>query len=283
MSQSPPNKLLETSVQALVFKTVKIIIEEPAVVARTFDDFELAPQLLPQNLSKLSYEEIAPFLFVRDGNGGVFSVEVREFVRKGFAVGGSDKSVASVAGYGSALITTVPLQHDGSTAGSVRLVTPAIKHTPSGSIGGGGKKEGGSIKSSASYRAGTPVKFEDLKDAISLHSSSELQYSTEGGSIRTVTPGPKTKIDVKKLLNNISSSITRVGDKNQLLEPGIMTGKHYGGRFSGSLGKSANSSNKNASTVVGTLLEIGDVKEYDFPADSLDNGTYLATTKAAFD
>ncbi|KAJ3121406.1 membrane anchoring protein efr3a [Physocladia obscura] len=280
-SPSLPIKLLEISVQTHVFKTLQTTSGEPAVSARTFENSESMPHLSPQNLSKLSYDEIAPFLFGRDGNGGVFGIDVRDFVAKDFDSGG-DESVAGVASYGSGLITTIPLQHDRSTVGSMRLVTPAIKYTPSGSIGGSGvKKEGESIKSSASYRAGTPVKFEDLKDAISLHSSSEFQYSAEGGSIRTVTPGPKTKIDVKKLLNNISLSITRAGDKNQLLEPGIMAGKHYGARFNSGLGKSGKSSNMNAG-VGGIVPEIEAAKEHDSPDDE-DDGTYLATAKTSFD
>ncbi|KAJ3240390.1 Protein EFR3 B [Chytriomyces hyalinus] len=90
----------------------------------------------------------------------------------------------------------------------------------SASVRSGVDLGGGSV----STRPDTPVKFEDLKDAISVHSTADAT-GKGSNSIRSVTPSARQgKLDVKNFLTNISSTISKsnLGGKH-FQEPG--TGK----------------------------------------------------------
>ncbi|KAI9343963.1 hypothetical protein BDR26DRAFT_1006119 [Obelidium mucronatum] len=117
-------------------------------------------------------------------------------------------------------------RYSGVVEGGLSVVSIAKLATRPSEGLGVGKKDVESVRSGASFRADTPIKFEDLKDAISIHSSS-TEVRVVDSSLRTVTPTPKGKIDVKKLLNNISTSITNVSThkKSHFLEPSHL-GKH---------------------------------------------------------
>ncbi|KAJ3059250.1 hypothetical protein HDU98_004738, partial [Podochytrium sp. JEL0797] len=115
--------------------------------------------------------------------------------------------------------------------------TPVVKPSFTPRVPSDGKSfrvEAVSVRSGTSFKMDLqPVKFEDLKDAISVHSSGE-SIRTANGSFRAITPvlpvNKKGKVDVKKLLNSISSSIKDVGQKSHFLEPSRLGKQHI--RFS---------------------------------------------------
>ncbi|KAJ3352826.1 hypothetical protein HDU83_007628 [Entophlyctis luteolus] len=110
----------------------------------------------------------------------------------------------------SALITSFVHRTSGSFSDS-----PSNNLTVTRSSSAGRRKEGESLRSAASFNAGgVSIKFEDLRDAISIHTASEIRTG-ENCSDRTtrtrtpsIAPMHSGNIDVRKLFNNISSTIS---------------------------------------------------------------------------
>ncbi|KAJ3029786.1 UNVERIFIED_CONTAM: Protein EFR3 B [Siphonaria sp. JEL0065] len=186
--------------------------DSAGAAARTFSaagDFE-SPALIPST-------EVLPLLF----QSNLINVEtVKTKISEEFAVG--------EAGNASSSLSSVHIGKRYSVVdGGLSVVATASTKLPSRDYEGlpSSKKDVESVRSGASFRMDTPVKFEDLKDAISIHSTS-TDIRIVDGSLRTVTPTPKNKIDVKKLLSNISTSISNVSQKkSNFLEPSHL-GKH---------------------------------------------------------
>ncbi|KAI8620878.1 hypothetical protein BC830DRAFT_410472 [Chytriomyces sp. MP71] len=130
--------------------------------------------------------------------------------------------------------------HAPPTMSKTNSFTPGRAPTPSGNeflkpgrlVGSGESSRSavipaGAANGSLQSRADTPIKFEDLKDAISVHSGAEGKANGDGGegSVRSTSASVKIgdKVDVKKLLSGISMTVANMSPK-KFLEPGTGLG-----------------------------------------------------------
>ncbi|KAJ3245495.1 Protein EFR3 B [Chytriomyces hyalinus] len=222
--------ILQASVAHYVLQ--KRVENMKLVAARTFDESIQIPSFLG-----IPRDVVVPILLA--GLAGK-STEIRETLDTEFSTNlkdgyrrGSKPAVGGVAGIGgiarprsikqfSIMQTGKIGSVEGNGPASQSLGSDLLKPgtSSSASVRSGVDVGGGSV----STRPDTPVKFEDLKDAISIHSSADAT-GKGSNSIRSVTPSARQgKLDVKNFLTNISSTISKsnLGGKH-FQEPG--TGK----------------------------------------------------------
>ncbi|KAJ3390630.1 hypothetical protein HDU84_007181 [Entophlyctis sp. JEL0112] len=197
----------------------KILAAEAVPIA--FDDTCFFG-LRDKHLDDLSREKVLPLLNASQAFG--MSKEYQEGIHADFS---KDRVVSGFPGATQTpLITSFARRISGNFSDS-----PPNNLTAAGSSSMGKRKEGESLRSAASFNAGgVSIKFEDLRDAISIHTSSEIRIG-ENGSDRTtrtgtpsIVPVSSGKIDVRKLLSNISSTIAATNAQT-LKEPPLGT-KH---------------------------------------------------------
>ncbi|KAJ3221493.1 membrane anchoring protein efr3a, partial [Chytriomyces hyalinus] len=219
------------------------------IAARTFNEWTQTPAFLA-----IPRDDIVPMLL--DGLAanateirGVFDAEFPTNLADGYRRG--SRSVGGGNAVAGITVTTRPRSIkqfsiaqtgkigsvEGSGPASQSLGSDLLKpESSSASVRSGAVLGGGSV----SMRPETPVKFEDLKDAISIHSGADTT-AKGSNSIRSVTPSARQgKMDVKKFLTTITIPGSNLGGK-QFHEP-----------RSGKLPSQVTSQDKKGPTVVGS-------------------------------
>ncbi|KAI8610067.1 hypothetical protein BC830DRAFT_779011 [Chytriomyces sp. MP71] len=213
--------------ESLLPNTTRLDIFHASVVAhvlgKSSDSIIIAPRQFPANAATVTTEapiqksSVMPLLWQ---NSFLNTPSVRDTVE-------------------SAFITDAP-PHAPPSLSKSNNFTPGSLPTPSsndflkpGPLVGSGESSRsaappeGAANDSLLSRADTPIKFEDLKDAISLHSGAEVKLNGGGGegSIRSTSASVKVggKVDVKKLLSGISVTVANMNPK-QFLDPGTSLG-----------------------------------------------------------